>query len=134
MKKCSWCKQMKSFSEFHQSKKNKYQSRCKICNKKTRIKAYQENSEREKANNRIWFAKEFEWYISLKDNPCSDCNQKFHFSAMQWDHRPGTDKVESVSRLMGGYRGRKIILEEIAKCDLVCANCHSIRTWARRNR
>ena len=22
-----------------------------------------------------------------------------------------------------------LILEEIAKCDLVCANCHRIRTW-----
>ena len=25
----------------------------------------------------------------------------------------------------------EMILEEIAKCDLVCANCHRMRTWTR---
>lgn len=25
-----------------------------------------------------------------------------------------------------------MVLEEIGKCDVVCANCHRRRTWARR--
>ena len=27
---------------------------------------------------------------------------------------------------------KDVLLAEMAKCDLVCANCHRIRTWQRR--
>jgi hypothetical protein len=49
---------------------------------------------------------------------------------MQWDHLPGTPKLGDISQ---GLRGlsRDEILEEIAKCELVCANCHAIRTFHR---
>ena len=50
---------------------------------------------------------------------------------MQFDHI-GTDKISSVSRLVSG-RSRQAVLDEIEKCELVCANCHSIRTWHRAN-
>jgi hypothetical protein len=46
---------------------------------------------------------------------------------MQWDHPPGTKKVAPVSALYRGKRAR--VLAEIAKCELVCANCHAIRTY-----
>lgn len=49
---------------------------------------------------------------------------------MQWDHRPGSEKLGEIS---GDFRSRTRaeILAEIAKCDLVCANCHAIRTFSR---
>ena len=49
---------------------------------------------------------------------------------MQWDHRPGTEKLGEIG---GDFRTRTRleILAEIAKCDLVCANCHAIRTFDR---
>lgn len=49
---------------------------------------------------------------------------------MQWDHRPGFDKLGDISEDFWG-RTRDEVLAEIAKCDLVCANCHAIRTFAR---
>ncbi len=68
---------------------------------------------------------------SLKDGiPCTDCGQSFHHSAMHWDHLPGTNKINSIQRLVLSLN-RKIILDEIAKCELVCANCHSVRTYSR---
>lgn len=49
---------------------------------------------------------------------------------MQWDHKPGFEKLGDVSGDFWG-RGREEVLAEIAKCDLVCANCHAIRTFTR---
>jgi molybdopterin synthase catalytic subunit len=64
-------------------------------------------------------------------NPCSDCGQRFHFVAMQFDHRPGELKIGEVSNLIKAGARLKV-WAEIAKCDLVCANCHAIRTYQRQ--
>ena len=48
---------------------------------------------------------------------------------MQWDHRPGTDKLFELSA--GFARSRDEVRAEIAKCELVCTNCHTIRTVMR---
>lgn len=71
------------------------------------------------------------WLRSLKEGrPCADCHRVFPHQVMQWDHRPGVDKVGDVSEAFWG-RSRGEVLAEIAKCDLVCANCHAIRTFTR---
>jgi hypothetical protein len=49
---------------------------------------------------------------------------------MQWDHRPGTQKLGEIGEDFWG-RSREEVLTEIARCDLVCANCHAIRTFSR---
>ena len=59
-----------------------------------------------------------------------DCGGSFHFRAMHWDHI-GNDKEENVSVMVLRGLGRKKILAEIAKCELVCANCHAVRTYKR---
>lgn len=73
-----------------------------------------------------------EWYRTLKDGrPCSDCGGVFHYSAMEWDHRPGVAKFSELSSIITKTNSRRRVLEEIAKCDLVCANCHAVRTFNR---
>ncbi len=62
----------------------------------------------------------------LKDKPCADCEQKFHLHAMEFDHR--SDKAGVVGKM----RTFKGMIAEAAKCDVVCANCHRIRTHTRR--
>ena len=71
------------------------------------------------------------WLRQLKaGRPCADCGGIFHPVAMTFDHLPGSTKRAEVSNLV--YRGsRQLLLEEIAKCELVCANCHAIRTFNR---
>ena len=49
---------------------------------------------------------------------------------MQWDHKPGFEKLGDISADFWG-RSRADVLAEIAKCDLVCVNCHTIRTFQR---
>jgi hypothetical protein len=60
-----------------------------------------------------------------------DCGGSFHPAAMQWDHI-GTDKRINISDAVHKGWSRARILTEIAKCELVCSNCHAVRTWTRR--
>jgi hypothetical protein len=67
----------------------------------------------------------------LRDVPCADCNQRFPPCAMDFDHRDPATKRYTVTRMIG-RAGAPRILAEVAKCDIVCANCHRLRTFDRR--
>lgn len=69
--------------------------------------------------------------IEAKSEPCDDCGQTFHFAAMDFDHRPGEIKVGTIA-VLARSGNKQRLLDEMAKCDLVCSNCHRIRTWMRR--
>lgn len=72
-----------------------------------------------------------DWAVAFRDKPCKDCGGKFHFSAMDLDHRPGVKKVGSVSEMIARGRPSSEVKREAEKCDVVCANCHRVRTWKR---
>lgn len=66
----------------------------------------------------------------LKESaPCADCRLYFPAYVMDFDHLPGTDKVNDISQMARG--GRERLLAEIPKCEIVCANCHAQRTHER---
>lgn len=67
----------------------------------------------------------------LKASPCLDCGRRFPPECMDFDHRDGTIKRGTISQLLSHSWDQ--ILSEIAKCDLICANCHRIRTRRRRH-
>lgn len=63
--------------------------------------------------------------------PCLDCGRTLTVAAMEFDHLvPGAKRGE-LSYLAGRVRIGSL-LEELAKCDIVCANCHAERTYHRR--
>lgn len=68
---------------------------------------------------------------SLKGAPCTDCKTSFHPCAMDFDHRDRATKTKNVAQLVFKASTTRL-LAEIAKCDLVCANCHRIRTFFAR--
>jgi hypothetical protein len=61
---------------------------------------------------------------------CADCGYNKHPAALDFDHLPGTVKVRDIKS--GAQLGWKALLEEIEKCQVVCSNCHRIRTAERR--
>jgi hypothetical protein len=67
----------------------------------------------------------------LRDVPCGDCGGRFAACSMDFDHRNPDEKVSRVPTLIG-RAGDARILAEVAKCDIVCANCHRARTAERR--
>lgn len=62
--------------------------------------------------------------------PCLDCGGSFPFYVMEYDHI-GDDKLDSVGSLANQCVSLERLQAEIAKCELVCANCHRERTWLR---
>jgi hypothetical protein len=64
--------------------------------------------------------------------PCSDCGERYPPCAMDFDHRDPSTKRAAVTRMIG-RAGTQRLLDEIAKCDIVCANCHRLRTSRRRS-
>ena len=85
------------------------------------------------ADHRRWKvrrAKDRERLDKLKDAPCMDCGHKFPPECMDFDHVRGEKLFEINTSGIGHTQAT--VLKEIAKCDLVCANCHRIRTAEQR--
>lgn len=59
--------------------------------------------------------------------PCADCGGVFDSVCMDFDHL-GDDKTASIGLMVSKGMSTRRIDEEIAKCELVCANCHRVRT------
>jgi len=85
--------------------------------------------EKQNAYARRWHARYRVWYDKLKDKPCKDCHRRFPSECMDWDHVRGQKKGR-VSAMVNLSRAR--LLREIKKCDLICANCHRMRTKKRK--
>ena len=78
------------------------------------------------------YQKHREWFDEAKAKPCFDCGVSYPPYVMDFDHRPGEDKLMEVGRMRSQGAAHEKILAEIAKCDLVCANCHRERTFGSR--
>lgn len=84
----------------------------------------------EKARSRRKAKRRSEMLATLKNVPCMDCGGVFPPCVMDFDHRDPSTKTKRF-RSPGMMAARTSLAEfeaEIAKCDLVCANCHRIRT------
>lgn len=76
------------------------------------------------------YQKNIEMIRLEKNKPCADCKNHFPYYVMDFDHVRGV-KVGNVSTLALWSIAR--ILEEISKCEVVCSNCHRIRTHIRKS-
>lgn len=65
----------------------------------------------------------------LKDNPCVDCGETDGI-VLEFDHVRG-EKYMNIASMVLHHKTIKAIAEEIAKCDVVCSNCHRRRTAKR---
>jgi hypothetical protein len=118
---------------FRNKSKNIRNKRCKYCQRESTKAHYANNKsdylKRAKKKNKE-IDKEVQFFIAeLKNVPCADCNKTYHHCAMDFDHVRG-NKVASVSSLKRFHSFAKI-KKEIAKCEVVCAVCHRIRTFNR---
>lgn len=65
----------------------------------------------------------------VKMVPCLDCGVSYPPVAMDFDHVRGT-KLFNLNK--GWAKAWAAIHSEIEKCDIVCSNCHRVRTMLRR--
>ena len=73
------------------------------------------------------------WYKATKG--CSDCGESDPI-VLEFDHVRG-EKLFTIGNAgpqKGRIWSRMALWTEIQKCDVVCANCHARRTYARLER
>lgn len=126
MKTCTKCSTEKDESEFSK-RRNGLHSWCKVCHKTYKDKHYRDNIKSYKDRLKQDKLRFREFIRQEKDKPCTDCGRHYPYYVMDFDHLQ--NKKFNISR-MYSYGIEKIKIE-IAKCELVCANCHRIRTWRR---
>ena len=63
---------------------------------------------------------------------CADCGYNAHPAALDFDHLPGHVKSFRMASAAAGIKW-SVVEAEMAKCEVVCANCHRIRTADRRS-
>lgn len=60
--------------------------------------------------------------------PCTDCGMKYPSECMDFDH---TEKNKSIGVAQSTNHSWKKMLSEVKKCEIVCSNCHRVRTQKR---
>lgn len=71
-----------------------------------------------------------EWCASFKESQgCTDCGIT-DSRVLDFDHLPEYKKDFVIAK--GYSKSLEVIKAEVAKCEVVCANCHRIRTYERR--
>jgi hypothetical protein len=149
-KTCFKCKKdLPLTSEFfHVNSRNKdgFYGTCKECRNTYRSEWREEYKEKhgERADKKYeqenkekfakWSAKRVkenaDWVDKLKEEtPCADCHNNFPAVCMDFDHIKDK-KFKGVCYLVQQGYSQEKIQAEIDKCEIVCANCHRIRTHA----
>ena len=118
-KQCIYCKEVKPLSDFtpdRYSPNGRVASKCRRCAKEDR-------KERVQA-----LARQINEY--KLERGCADCGYDEHPMALHFDHLPGRKKRFDIGRAVRSA-SPAIIWAEIRKCEVVCANCHAVRTAER---
>tara|TARA_R110002050_G_scaffold7274_2_gene28404 strand:+ start:9822 stop:10199 length:378 start_codon:yes stop_codon:yes gene_type:complete len=90
-------------------------------------KWYHENAEKQKKKSRQRKRDMRSWYDNLKEKSnCSMCGISGLGNPwmMEFHHREKDKKTKELSYMVSNGYGKEKLLLEIAKCDIVCANCH----------
>lgn len=132
MKLCKLCGKEKDLSEFNK-KANSYQPYCRPCDNLKARQYYASNKEYHKEvvrkrnkKNKEKLKKEIRFLKST--TPCTDCGMLYPWYVMDFDHVSG-QKVDNISTLVAKLSTAKL-RKELEKCEIVCSNCHRIRTFS----
>ena len=132
MKLCSCCGISKDESEYNKKRADKLQPYCKVCQGIRARKQYAENKEHQKKQifkgRKERQIKSHEYMLELFKGGCVDCGITDP-EVLEWYHLG--DKTHLISKLLQEGSSRERLDKELAKCDLVCANCHRKRTYKR---
>ena len=137
MGRCNHCGQEKADDQFNWKNKGKgvRQKYCRECKKVHQKKYYQKSKDSYLVTIRKSKAKRLQCGRQLLkeyllEHPCVDCGNA-DIRVLQFDHVRGVKVTEVMKLAHQGVKWSRVE-EEIAKCDIRCANCHMIRTWPNR--
>lgn len=126
MKNCTKCKILKPLTDFSKSG-SRQQAWCKTCSNIHNRARYRSDSNRrsliKSLNNTNRDKNQLYVFQYLQANPCS-CGQT-NILTLQFDHL--SDKKFNISQKIARC-SLETLQQEIAKCQVLCANCHSIKS------
>ena len=117
---------------FRDRRKETRQSMCRACHKTYHAKYYDGSKARYLERQRSRRAELKAIIARAKDVPCADCGGQFPRFVLEFDHRDRRTKRFSIAAFWKVTADVEVVLAEIAKCDIVCANCHRVRTHRAR--
>lgn len=100
--------------------------------KEARLRHYHKNKEVYKGRAAALRESLKQLVSEFKNKPCMDCKQKYPTWVMDLDHRDPSTKEFEIQKLVMNNNKPKLLIE-LEKCDVVCANCHRMRTARRAN-
>ncbi len=72
------------------------------------------------------------WYFEYKKMlSCDICNVQ-DYRVLEFHHKDPLQKDIAVANMIRQRVSKEKIMEEIAKCQVLCANCHRITHWDQR--
>lgn len=107
-KKCSCCGEAKDISNFFTRDSGRLTSHCKSCLSKTQVKKWRDRK-REAVN--------------LLGEKCILCGYNANLAAFHFHHLD--PKTKECSWGVMRHKAWHLIIEELKKCVLLCANCHA---------
>ena len=134
MKRCPACDRWLDPGAFspNRSRPDGLQAYCHNCQRSYVRGHYEANRDyyiaKAKKSRPLFTKRMKEFLAACKSVPCTDCGGVFPPYVMHFDHI-GNDKLINVSSAV--KIGRRRLLAEAAKCEIVCANCHRQRTHDR---
>jgi hypothetical protein len=136
-KVCSRCGKEKPLSSFkpNVSRPDGVQGWCSKCDSHYHKEYYKKNKARWKSKYRKSRkearVRNREYVYSVLSNArCADCGTT-DVRILEFDHVNGK-KIDNISAMVSNAAAVDTIASEIDKCDIVCANCHRIRTLERQ--
>lgn len=126
MKVCSKCGIEKEASEFYSSKRcsDGLQSRCKHCNKSDHAKHYQKDKAKYKNRSSTRRKRITAEYTEWKSKQvCCRCGETDE-ACLDAHHIDPSQKEFQLAKLGQEEFGTNRWFNELAKCIIVCANCH----------
>lgn len=133
-KLCPKCGQEKFVSQFSKNKgrPDKLSCECKSCHRQMRNTYYAANKKREMARVAARKRGIKSWYMALKSQlKCNRCGED-HPATIQFHHIDPKEKDTILAEVASLGWSRKKILEEIKKCEILCANCHFKEHYTQR--
>ncbi|HTU21181.1 MAG TPA: hypothetical protein VMG10_24220 [Gemmataceae bacterium] len=133
-RRCAICGDNKPLDQFNvkvrHADRTIYDAYCRPCRREYRQKHYQANKQQYYRRIRERERRLTPMVDAAKARPCADCGNQYAPWKMDFDHVSGK-KVERISQLTRQCGSIRLILAEIAKCEVVCALCHRDRTHFR---
>jgi 5-methylcytosine-specific restriction endonuclease McrA len=120
MLKCNKCLKEKSKSEFKKCSRisRGYIYSCKSCEKERKAILKKQKAE--------------EVYFYLAEHSCKYCGETNPLK-LEFDHINKKDKQYNISDMLSKEYSMKSIFNEIAKCRVLCSNCHREKTHREQN-